>query len=213
MGRTELESQKVMQEMGEVTDHGTMILWTRQVKAVWEELESSGVYRVKKEYIEKKNDTIAEYYLELYRWYTKEAGKYMDLEAAQEYPVWLCIDEDNMLQPVEDTVILKVEVPLDKVLLCNMDAWGYRVNYWYIPLDDADAEKHKKELKRYGIGEEDELISTDKGNFYPLLRKKLIDSWSRVFTLTAEKKEQVTATTWELQREWVKEVRLYGDEK
>lgn len=36
----------------------TMTLWTRQVPEVWEELQASGTYYVKKEYIQKKNGEI-----------------------------------------------------------------------------------------------------------------------------------------------------------
>ena len=52
-----------------------MRFWTRQHEAVWDELQKTGQYIVKKEYIEAKNDTISEFYLELYEWYTKAARK------------------------------------------------------------------------------------------------------------------------------------------
>lgn len=189
----------------------TMTLWTRQVPQVWEELEKTGVYRVKEEYIRKKNDTIADYYLELYRWYTKEARKHIEIPEELQYPVWLCVSEETMLQPTANTVILKIEVPKDKVMICNMEAWGYVVNYWYVPLDDKDEEEHNAELKRYGV-QEDELIRTSKGNFYPLLKKKIVDSWGRVFTMPPANNNDAVATIWEIRREWVKEVRIYGDD-
>ena len=47
-----------------------MRFWTRQHEAVWDELQKTGQYIVKKEYIEEKNDTISEFYLKLYEWYT-----------------------------------------------------------------------------------------------------------------------------------------------
>lgn len=191
----------------------TMTLWTRQVPEVWEELQTSGAYYVKEEYIRKKNGEISDYYLELYRWYTKEAGSYVDIPERLQYPIWLCVSEEVMLQPVENTVILKLEVPKDKVVICNMEAWGYVVNYWYVPLDDADAKRHKEELKRYGIGEEDELISTSKGNFYPMLKRKIKDSWKRVFTMPPANDNDAVATIWEIRREWVKEVRCYEKEQ
>lgn len=184
-------------------------LWTRQVPEVWQELQASGVYRVKKEYIQKKNGSIADYYLSLYRWYTYEAGKHIRIPEGLEYPIWLCGSEETMLQPIEDTVILKLEVPKEKVLLCNMDAWGYVVNYWYVPLDEEDARKHAEELARYGIREEDELISTSKGNFYPLLKQKIQNSWGRIFTMPPAKEEDAVYTIWDIRREWVKEVQNY----
>ncbi|SHK36191.1 DUF3841 domain-containing protein [Hespellia stercorisuis] len=196
----------------EMREGENVVLWTRQLPQVWEELQEKGVYRVKEEYIVLKNDTIADYYLELYRWYTREAGKYLELEPEEQYPVWLSLDEGNMLQPTENTVILKLEIPRNQFLFCNTDAWGYRVNYWYIPTDDEDAKKHEAELKRYGIHSDDEIILTDKGNFYPALKRKITDSWERVFTLKTDKKEMMVATAWEIRREWVKEVRRYDGE-
>ena len=186
------------------------ILWTRQVTEVAEELEKTGVYRVKKEYIEAKNDTIADYYLKLYRWFTREAGRYIQIPAGCEYPIWMSVDEASMLRPTEGTVTLKVEIPASEYLLCNYDAWGYCVNYWYVPLDDADKEAHEAELRRYGLSSDDQLFLTDKGNFYPLLKRKVQDSWKRVFTLPpADASAGLVATAWELRREWVKEVMPY----
>lgn len=190
-------------------ENKTITLWTRQVPQVWQILAEEGIYRCKEAYIRQKNDTISDYYLELYRWYTREAGKYIAISEDTPYPIWLSLEEEMMLQPVENTVILKVEVPVDKVLLCNNDAWGYRVNYWYVPADEADEKKHRQELEMYGIHSDDELINTHKGNFYPQLRSKIQRSWSRVFTQMNVSNDMLVATTWELQREWVKEVRFY----
>ena len=91
-----------MNQMG-IPEPAVRRLWSRQSAAAAEELERDGVYRPKEEYIRKKNDTISDFYLKLYRWYTAEAGKYM--QTAGSYPVWMSLSEEHMLQPVEDTVI------------------------------------------------------------------------------------------------------------
>ena len=184
----------------------SMQFWTKQVSEVLNELQETGVYRVKREYIEKKNDTIADFYIDLYEWYTREARRYLEIPAELRYPVWLSTSEDNMLQPVENTVILELEIPEGNYLICSMDRWGYRVNYWYIPLDAEDEEKHKQELKRLCIAAEDDLVLTDKGNFYPLLRRKIVGSWQRVFTMPPQNKQDEVGTAWEIRREWVKNV-------
>lgn len=181
-----------------------MRFWTRQVPEVLKELQETGVYRVKREYIEKKNDTIADFYIELYEWYTREARHYIEIPSELKYPVWLSTSEDNMLQPVENTVILELEIPEENYLVCSMERWGYRVNYWYVPLDTEDEEKHKQELKRLCIAAEDDLILTDKGNFYLLLRRKIIGSWQRVFTMPPLNKQDEVGSAWEIRREWVK---------
>lgn len=187
-------------------------LWTRQVSQVWQELQQSGEYAVKEEYIREKNDTISDFYLELYRWYSKEAGKHLAAARDYEYPIWLSVDEEMMLQPAEDTVILKVEAPQEEVVMCNNVAWGYRVNYMYVPIDSSDEQKHNDELKRYGISNEADLVMTGKGNFYPAMKRKIINSWERVFTQTPEKEADYVATMWRIKKEWVKEVREYGQQ-
>ncbi len=185
-------------------------LWTRQVPQVWDELQANGIYRVKKEYIVKKNEDISDYYLTLYRWFTRKAKKIIPLDDESQYPIWFSVDEELMLQPVENTIILKVQIPKERILICNYEAWGYCVNYWYIPENEKDAKSHAAELKKYGISSDDELFLTSKGNFYPLLKKKVTESWERVFSLKPEKLEDTVAVAWEIRREWVQEVRRYG---
>ena len=80
-----------------------------------------------------------------------------------------------MLQPTEHAIIFEVEIPEGEYLICNFDKWGYRVNYFYVPLDEADEKAHMEELKKYGIASEDSLVTTSKGNFYPLLRQAGIE--------------------------------------
>lgn len=188
-----------------------IILWTRQVSQVWEHLCKEGRYQVKEEYIRIKNGSMSDYYLELYRWYTQIAKKYITLNEENRYPIWFSLDGQARLQPLENTVILKVRMPREKVLLCNMEAWDLRVNYWYVPENKEDAQKHQKELERYGINSDDQLIQGEKGNFYPLLKNKIKNSWERVFTLVDLPPEKLVATAWELKKEWIEEV--YWGEK
>lgn len=187
-------------------DHKTeknVTLWTRQVSQVWDALTSDGTYHVKEEYIRQKNGSISDYYLNLYSWYTNAAKKYVDIPPHLKYPIWLSITDEMMLQPVENTVILKLSVPSEKVVFANMDAWGYVVNHWYVPKDEEDAKAHEKELHMHGIKEEDSLISTSAGNFYPLLKRKILSSWERVFTLPTENETSTVATLWEIKKEWI----------
>ena len=84
------------------------------------------------------------------------------------------------------------------------------MNYWYVPVDDADREAHEAELHRYGLASDDELFLTDKGNFYPLLKRKVQDSWKRVFTLPpADMSAGLVAVCWELKKEWIRGVEYY----
>nr|WP_312580058.1 DUF3841 domain-containing protein [Sedimentibacter sp.] len=145
-------------------------LWTRQHKNVITELEKHGVYRVKKEYIMGKMDTISDYYLDLYEWYGKHADKIVPRPKGVTYPIWLSTSSDVMLQPTEDE------------------------------------ERHNEELKKYGITSESSLITGNKGNFYPLLKNKIIKSWERLFDSFEEEGIHTQATIWEIKKEWVVDI-------
>lgn len=183
-----------------------LIAWTRQVPQVWEEIQKTGRYKAKEEYIRAKNDTIADYYLKLYEWYTKKSREHISIPEDAEYPVWFSLTEDFRLQKIQNTVILKVEIPEDKVLIIDMERWDYRGNLMYVPKNKKDREDFEKELMKYDIADETALAGSAKGNYYPLLKRKVIDSWERLFTMPPESLEKGFATTWEIRREWVKEV-------
>lgn len=192
----------------DIKEEEYLTLWTRQVSEMLGEIKDYGVYKVKEEYIRKKNDTISDYYLKLYKWFTGEAKKYID--AKGDYPIWLSVADEFRLRPVEGTVTLRLRVPSKEVLLCNYDAWGYTVNYFYVPLDEADKARHKDELTKNGLVSDDELFLTSKGNFYPLLKREVVKSWERIFTLKpTDLNACLVAVTWEIKSEWIEEVECY----
>ena len=192
----------------DIKEEEYLTLWTRQVSEMLGEIKDYGVYKVKEEYIRKKNDTISDYYLKLYKWFTDEAKKYVDVKG--EYPIWLSVADEFRLRPVEGTVTLRLRVPSKEVLLCNYDAWGYTVNYFYVPLDEADKARHREELTKNGLVSDDELFLTSKGNFYPLLKREVVKSWERIFTLKpTDLNACLVAVTWEIKKEWIEEVEYY----
>lgn len=83
------------------------------------------------------------------------------------------------------------------------------VNYWYVPLNKEDEEKHDKELKKNGIADESALYMSHKGNFYSLLRNKIIKSWNRIFETSPTQNIITQATLWEIKKEWIVDIKLY----
>ena len=190
----------------------TITLWTRQAIPVWHELQEQGIYRVKEEYIRIKNDTISDFYIGLYKRFTNIALKHITIDPVETpYPIWFCITDEEMLQPTQGTVIFKLEVPVDQVLLLNYDGWGYAVNYRYVPRNDDDELAHQRKLQLYGLDGDEKLFLTDKGNFYPMLKQEVLHSWDRMFTEINER-TSVVATAWEIRKEWIKEAAIYENE-
>ncbi|MBB6218596.1 hypothetical protein HNQ80_004770 [Anaerosolibacter carboniphilus] len=181
-------------------------LWTRQHENVLKELEQKGVYRIKKEYITQKLDTLSDYYLHVYDWYVKRAEKIVERPEGVEYPIWLSTSSELMLQPTEGTIVLALEVEKKYAVFTDSEKWGYVMNYWYVPLNDEDEELYNKELKRYNIGDESALYMGHKGNFYPILRNKIVKSWERIFENNLSITKTTQATLWEIKKEWIVDV-------
>ncbi|MDO5111121.1 MAG: DUF3841 domain-containing protein [Clostridia bacterium] len=184
----------------------TIRAWTRQHENALRELRQTGCYRVREAYIREKNDSISEYYLALYDWYAAGAEKLVPRPAGAQYPIWLYLDDTAKLPPLPGTVVMELEIPRALVVVTDSDRWGYRVNDMYIPLDEADSRRHEEELRRYGIASETILMRTDKGNFYPLLRRKIAGSWDRVFDPPAVIGPTAQGTVWELREAWLRSV-------
>lgn len=190
---------------GRTHDLDTVTCWTRQVPQVLEEIETTGRYVVREEYIRAKNDTISDYYLELYRWYTRECRRLVSIPDDADLPIWLALTQLGRLGMVEGTVSLTLAVPRESLFVLDYDKWGYRVNDWYVPQDEADERRHNEELRRMGITNEALLFTSDKGNFYPALKRQIESSWRRVFVANDDMEKNV-GTVWEIKREWVVDV-------
>ncbi len=193
-----------------MAENNTVIAWTRQVPNVWTEIQEKGRYVVKEEYVRAKNDDISDYYLGLYRWLTHGCRSLVpDMPEDADLPVWLALTESQRLGAVENTISLTLEVPRDSLFILDYDRWGYRVNNWYVPVDAADENRHIEELSRMGIASEAMLIDTQKGNFYPAMKQKIIRSWQRVFDHPNDNMDLNVGVIWEIKPEWVKEVEFY----
>ena len=121
--------------MSKETANGYYTVYTRQSKKVLEELEKTGEYRVKEEYIRMKNDSISEYYLKLYRWFAERCRERIDVPKGCSLPIWLSMHDEYRLRNTEDTVCFTLRIPREKVHVISEYAWGFRVNYMYVPLN------------------------------------------------------------------------------
>lgn len=181
-------------------------VWTRQDRRALDTLLRDGIYLVKEPYIREKNDSLSEFYLELYRWFTRECRKTMEIPEMCEFPIWLSMHEEYRLRNTEHTVVLKLRIPREKVRVVSEYAWGYRVNRMYVPESPEDEQGFNRELARYGIGNEAEIEKGPLGNYYPLLRRKLLDSYGRVFSLPPRGPYDELGVCFELRKEWLLEV-------
>ncbi len=188
---------------------GCIIGWTRQVPQVLKEIKEKGYYKVKEEYIRIKNDTISDYYLDLYKWYTQKSREYINIPEDAMYPIWFSLSEDFRLQNLKGTVTMKVEIPQEKALIIDIEKWEYRGNLMYVPTNAADRKEFELLMDKYRIYDETALAKAPTGNYYPLLRRKIVSSWERLFTMPPNISEKGYATAWEIKEEWIQEVVIH----
>ncbi len=180
-----------------------MIFYTRQSPQVLEELRLTGRYIVREEYIREKYTTITDHYAPLYRRLTAYARGKVCMPEDALYPVWLSPEGTDPIPPDEDSVFLKLDIPDGYYILANNEAWDFMINHLYFPLDKADEAAHEAELARYGITSPSTLVGGKAGNFYPLLKQKVLKSWERVYTHMPDDPNMIVGLAWELRAEWL----------
>lgn len=183
-------------------------LWTRQHKNSLKELEADGVIRIKKQHLEEKFDLIADYFIELYDWFVKEANKMVPKPYGVHYPIWCSISEDYMLKPTEDEIVYVIEVEESQVIYFDGSKWDYVLNHAYVPRDYEDAMAYYKYLEDHGFKDPYSFLNKETKQFYPKEAKQVVDSWIRVFDIDNWNYDifKIQANIWEIRPEMIKTI-------
>lgn len=124
-----------------------MIVWTIQHISVFNKLQKKGFYRTDKRFI------CFEEFRESYQWYVSQAKKRIK-GWEEDRPVWVWKDRPDLRQMrsisgssdrIEEYVLLKLDIPADKILFSNFDLWHFILNRNYIPIK---GEKRKISVKK-----------------------------------------------------------------
>lgn len=83
-------------------------------------------------------------------------------------------------------VQLHIEIDDDQILLSDFDLFHYVLNYWYLPLDDADDSQFEKLCADKNISFDDLQNFKKASPDLDRLRQIIINSWDRIFDLTKE---------------------------
>lgn len=180
----------------------TIRVWTKQHRDILGVLEDRGRYIVKRQYIESKMDEHAGLYTEVYAWYADRAASVVTRPQDVEYPVWVSLDEGEVVGGGGDDVLLQLDVPSDRLIVLDIDKWGLIVNYMYIPRDEADRAEHERLLAAYRIDDTAAYMSP----FYPSVKQKIRKSWDRLFDSSVVMSPVKIGTLWEVKREWISRI-------
>lgn len=184
-------------------------LWTRQDIRSLDEIKNTGRHRIKREYIEAQFEDISEHYIKLYQWFIDKASKIVPKPEGVEFPVWCSISEENMLKPIEGTIVYVLEVNKRETIYFDGRKWDYVLNHLYIPKDEEDEKAYIKDMERKGFKNQFSFIEGKYANFYPLEKNRVMDSWMRVFEIDDWNIFNVQANIWEIREDMIKDILYY----
>ncbi len=181
-------------------------LWSRQHIKSLKELENNGVIRITHSHLEEKFDEIAGYIINLYKWFVSAAEEMVTKPDGVEFPIWCSISEENMLRPVKDQIVYVLEVYRSDIIYFDGLKWDYVLNHHYIPKDQKDADEYAKEMELKGFENSYSFINDRTAHFYPAEKKRVMDSWYRIFEIENWDIFRVQANIWEIRPEMIKEI-------
>lgn len=195
-----------------------MRLWTIQNIGAYKELKEAKELKGKSEFV-------YEDFRYAYNWMIKQMGKRLNVPSPDSlaYPIWSWYQWRgvNKRKPDlrysghsergEKLVRIEFEIEEDKVLLSDFDLFHYVINYWYLPSSEHDSKQFDKEMARSGITLYDLQDCTQKSAILIILRKKVEESWNKIFNLdweeeyiTANREEKsIQGVLWELKWEQI----------
>ncbi len=178
-------------------------VWTKQHKAVLEEIEATGRYIVKKEYVAQDFEEYSNLVMELYEWLSQHAPNYEQRPQDANYPIWVSLQKEGTMLKTEDTVLIELSIEKSLITMINVNKWSSILNYSYIPENEEDLKDHKEMLAQYGVSDASAYMS----QFYPQIKRKIIDSWHRLFDDSIMMhNSNCYGNIWEVKKEWITNV-------
>ena len=178
----------------------TIALWTMQSYYALQALKGTGIYQVKRRYVDQKYGEAGRSFQIAYQFFIQEAAGRLPPPPGAESPVWLYRDR-RWADSGPGGTLLEVDAPAELAILFDLRSWNRILNLTYLPADPADEAEFSAQLVRQGISRPSDVFLTP---YYPQLKSKVCQSWKRLFTSDPPPPEYTQAALWELRREWVR---------
>ena len=187
------------------TKDGNVILYSPQAKAVWQELQNIGTAFSRREYVRKKYEECADIFLTAYDMYVKEAEKIVQRPDPFAYPYWAFGSLEQV--DVSGGRVMTLSVPINEAVFFDQYDWYKVLKLSYIGENDADEAAFARELEKRGIKDPSVAVLRP---FYPDIRRKITDSWKRLFRHDEAIRQgdlsgvrAVQAGLWCIKKEWL----------
>jgi hypothetical protein len=178
-------------------------VWTKQNKAVIDQLETAGRFIADERYIRRELEDTTDIMLFIYRWLTDHMPAASAKPQDVMFPVWVSFTREATMSPESGYAVLELKVQDELVTPVNIEKWTRITNYSYIPLNGEDESEHNCLLRNIGISNAQAVMS----NFYPNIKRKIVSSWDRLFDDTVKSgSSNAYGLMWEVRKEWVQNV-------
>lgn len=180
-------------------------LYTSQSQVVIDKMLKSGRHVVENAFIKEKYGEASHVFLQAYSWYRQNAVSIVERPSDAESTIWTFLDL-KYLDYSADSQIIKLSVPIEKVVFFRMSDWNKILNLRLLGTEEEQA-KYSEKLKKYQVAYEGDVYTTA---FYPHLKTELVRSWQKLFQYDQAIKETKTLPfediqggIWELRNDWV----------
>jgi len=183
----------------------TVPLYAMQAQTVLDVIERDGVCYSKAEYVRRKYAESAPIFLTAYGWYVREAEKIVPRPKGAEYPYWAFKD----LYSVDGSgggKLLKLCVPGTEAVFFDVQDWNRILRLSYIGENEEEERAFYEELHKCGLHTNQIMLTS----FYPEWKKRIMDSWKRLFRhheaiLSGDTAgvHSVQASLWHIKKEWI----------
>ncbi|MEL7647475.1 MAG: DUF3841 domain-containing protein [Sedimentibacter sp.] len=187
-------------------DEKKVTLWTRQDARSLDELQKNGVIRITRFHLEEKFDLIADHIIYLYKWFVDAADKRVPKPQGVEFPIWCSVSREYMLRPTDGQIVYELEVDSSEIIYFDGLKWDYVLNHHYVPKNEKDADDYALEMKNKGYKNTFSFIDEKTAHFFPQERKRVMDSWNRVFEIDNWDIFRIQANIWEIRPEMIKQI-------
>lgn len=180
---------------------GSITVYTKQDMRILDALEQTGRHTAKEKFVMQNEDSSL--MRTAYDWLMRHHPDKENRPADADYPVWVSYRRDATMLPGPGYVILELNIDSGLITPINIAKWGAVNNCSYIPADEEDGKRHRREMKALGLND----VKVCTTQFYPELRKKIEDSWLRLFDEHIQLGNDLTyGLIWEVRKEWITNV-------
>ncbi|WP_310604579.1 DUF3841 domain-containing protein [Anaerosporobacter sp.] len=202
-----------------------MILWTIQHYLAYEKLLETGFLTANENYLICEDN-----FKFAYDWIARRMQEHgLNAPEGIKYPIWAWYQwegkrkrrdmrESGYARRGEKIVQLTINIPDNDIMLSDFELFHYVLNYWYLPIDDADGDTFEEEYKALGYSWNDLSDFSIHTKEMDAIREKIQKSWERIFILERineniicglDYEKCIQATFWKLKKEQVTRAEIF----